>query len=154
MGLRSKGHPNYSWEGSEILITIVEVAAWAFIWKTAYDVGANRRRRLEHKAVIAEYEDRQNLANEVDESQPRWMQEQTRERQLERRRQLLMRYPQVLIDRPDWRYYRQVQEAEKAEKVPFKESLKENWEWWLGATIGVLGWLAIHYIPKLLWAST
>lgn len=87
--------------------------------------------RSEHKAAEAEYEAQRRLENQVDETEPKWMQEQKRERHRQRQHQLLMRYPQALVEPPDSRYFRLVEQERRDGKIPFRESIRDSWKWWL-----------------------
>ena len=133
--------------------TIVEIAALLFLFKVMTGAVKAKHRRVELKAAKAEYEANRNLENEVDETIPRWMQEQRRERYRERQRQLLMRYPEAIVAGPDLPYYRQVEQEEKEKKIPFKEDFRENWKWWLLSVGMFLGMWALVSLAKALWAS-
>ena len=141
------------WEIERHLSNIVEFAAWIIVWKTIFDAVQGRRRRIECKAAKAEYEDSHTLEDKIDETQPKWMQERTRESRRERQRQLLMRYPEALVARPHSRYYRQVEQEARDEKTPFKENLRENWKWWLLSAGMALGGYMLIQLVKVLWAS-
>jgi len=130
---------------------VIEFAAWIIVGKTAGELllqeRKSRRERVEREAVNAEYNDYTD-----DRTLSELQRERARERHTERQRKLLVRYPQYLIPGPDWRYFRQAEEEEKAAKGSFNQRLKENWKWWVLAVLMLFVGYLINLGLRATWA--
>jgi hypothetical protein len=100
---------------------VVEIAAliiiFGFTGKLLKTIIEAERTKQEKEAVVAEFDD-----------------DKTSDK---RRQRLLMRYPQHLIESPDWRYFKQTKEADRAGRSTLKEWIQE-WS----MTAGCLGYVA------------
>lgn len=162
---------------------------------TRYGEKGTRQRleRVEREAAMAEYRDTisaeklaENSGTEPDEEQQavpgehpvvttvkraqqhieREKRERERQQNLERQRQLLMRYPDILIPSPAGHYFReatekvklsedehakQVEEERKAAKRPLRQILREDWKHILTATFLTMIAILLVEAAKFVW---